>query len=145
MHELKPLSELLPNSDFQLSSAVHSLITPSLNVNQEKMVQFSDCGLCGTTRSDVMSQCTALLSWKSEFRGGSDSGFSSCIAPTYYCRSEYFYSQHPQVQNLIGMECSLNRDEDRVKNKARVISNSLGNWSSQVQSDVRNDQRLSRQ
>src|SRR5882724_6257509 len=28
------------------------------------------------------------------------------------------YSQHPQVQNLIGMEHSLNRGECRVKNKA---------------------------
>jgi len=27
----------------------------------------------------------------------SESGFSSCAAPIYYCRSEYFYSQHPQV------------------------------------------------
>jgi len=38
----------------------------------------------------VMSECTALLSQKSGFRGVSDSGFSSCAAPTYYCRSKYF-------------------------------------------------------
>jgi len=43
----------------------------------------------------VMSECTALLSQKSGFRGVSDSGFSLCAAPTYYCRSEYFYSQCP--------------------------------------------------
>jgi len=38
----------------------------------------------------VTSECTALLSQKSGFRGVLDSGFSSCAAPTYYCRSEYF-------------------------------------------------------
>ena len=37
----------------------------------------------------IMSECTALLGWKSGFRGVSDSGFSLCTAPTYYCRSEY--------------------------------------------------------
>jgi len=72
----------------------------------------------------VKSQCTALLNWKSEFRGGSDSGFSSYAAPTYYFRSEYFNNQCPQVQNLIGTEHSPNRDEHRVNNKAGVISNS---------------------
>src|SRR5882724_9416940 len=71
----------------------------------------------------VTSQCTALLSQKSDVRGGSDSSFSLCAAPTYYCRSEYFYSQCPQVWKSIGMEHSLNRGEPRVKNKARVISN----------------------
>ena len=34
------------------------------------------------------------------FGGVLDSGFSLCTVPTYYCRSEYFYSQHPQVQNI---------------------------------------------
>ena len=38
----------------------------------------------------VTSECTALLSWKSGFRGVLDSGFSSCTVPTYYCRSKYF-------------------------------------------------------
>ena len=38
----------------------------------------------------VTSECTALLGWKSDFGGVSDSGFSSYAAPTYYCRSEYF-------------------------------------------------------
>jgi len=71
----------------------------------------------------VMSECTALLGWKLGFGGVLDSGFSLCTVPTYYCRSEYFYSQHPQVQNLIRTEHSLNRGECRVKNKARVISN----------------------
>jgi len=33
----------------------------------------------------VLSECTALLGWKLGFRGVSDSGFSSCTAPTYYC------------------------------------------------------------
>src|SRR5882724_2395712 len=66
----------------------------------------------------VMSECTALLSQKSGFGGVSESGFSLCAVPTYYCGSEYFYNQHPQVQNLIGTECSLNRSERRVKSKA---------------------------
>jgi len=66
----------------------------------------------------VTSEYTALLSWKSGFRGVSDSGFSLCAAPTYYFGSEYFYSQHPQVWNLIGTEHSLNRSEHRVKNEA---------------------------
>src|SRR5882724_6923511 len=34
------------------------------------------------------------------------------------CRSEYFYNQRPQVQNLIGTEHSLNRSEHRVKREA---------------------------
>src|SRR5882724_11678417 len=38
----------------------------------------------------VMSECTALLSWKSGFGGVLDSSFSSCTVPTYYCRSKYF-------------------------------------------------------
>src|SRR5882724_9005208 len=72
----------------------------------------------------VMSEYTALLSQKSGFRGVSESGFSSCAAPIYYCRSKYFYSQCPQVWNLIGMEHSLNRDEHRVRLKqAKSISN----------------------
>ena len=65
----------------------------------------------------VMSECTALLGQKSGVGGVSDSGFSSCTAPTYYCGSEYFYSQHPQVWNLIGTERSLNRSEDAVAYK----------------------------
>ena len=59
----------------------------------------------------VMSECTALLSQRLGFRGVLDSGFSLCTVPTYYCRSEYFYIQPPQVQNLIGTE-------HRIKNKA---------------------------
>src|SRR5882724_4609821 len=92
----------------------------------------------------VMRQCTALLGWKSDFRGFSDSSFSLCTVPTYYCGSEYFYNQHPQVQNLIGTECSLNRDEHRVIIKLESISNK---WKSEFrsQSDVGSDQRLSRQ
>jgi len=31
------------------------------------------------------------------FRGDSDSGFSSCAAPTYYHASKYFYNQHLDV------------------------------------------------
>src|SRR5882724_1856277 len=54
--------------------------------------------------SYVMSECTALLGQRLGFGGVSDSGFSSCTAPTYYCRSKYFYSQCPQVWNLIGTE-----------------------------------------
>src|SRR5882724_1802173 len=34
------------------------------------------------------------------------------------CGSKYFYNQPPQVSNLIGTECSLNRSECRVKNEA---------------------------
>jgi len=37
----------------------------------------------------VTSECTALLSQKSGIRGVSNSGFSSCAVPTYYCRSKY--------------------------------------------------------
>ena len=66
----------------------------------------------------VTSECTALLGQKSGFGGVLDSGFSSCAGPTYYCGSEYFYSQHPQVWNLTRTEYSLNRGEHRVKNKA---------------------------
>src|SRR5882724_10231210 len=66
----------------------------------------------------VTSECTALLSRKSGVGGVSDSGFSLCTVPTYYCRSEYFYNQCPQVQNLIGTECSLNRSECRFESKA---------------------------
>ena len=62
----------------------------------------------------VMSQCTALLNQESGFGGGSDSGFSLCAEPTYYCASEYFYSQYQQVWKLIGTEHSLNRGEHRV-------------------------------
>ena len=65
----------------------------------------------------VMSECTALLDRRLGYGGVSESGFSLCAAPTY-CRSKYFYSQCPQVWNLIGTECSLNREEHRVKNKA---------------------------
>ena|SRR5882724_612516 len=71
-----------------------------------------------THKYSVTSECTALLSQKLGFRGVLDSGFSSCAAPTYYCGSEYFYNQHPQVRNLIGTEHSLNRSECRVKSKA---------------------------
>ena len=66
----------------------------------------------------VTSECIALLGRKLGFGGVSDSGFSSCTAPTYYCGSKYFYNQHPQVQNLIKTERSLKRSEHRVKSKA---------------------------
>src|SRR5882724_5581578 len=66
----------------------------------------------------VMSECTVLLGWKLGVRGVLDSGFSLCTVPTYYCRSKYFYSQHPQLWNLIRTEHSLNRGEHRAKNKA---------------------------
>ena len=66
----------------------------------------------------VMSEYTALLSQQLGVRGVLDSGFSSCTGPTYYCGSEYFYSQHPQVWNLIRTECSLDRHEHEIKNKA---------------------------
>src|SRR5882724_5419225 len=74
-------------------------------------------GILGT-KIIVTSECTALLSWKLGFGGVSDSGFSLCTVPTYYCGSDYFYNQHPQVQNLIRTEHSLNRSEHRVKSKA---------------------------
>jgi len=70
---------------------------------------------------DVTSQCTALLGQKWDFRGVSDSGFSWCTVPTYYCRSEYSYSQCPQVQMSIRTECSFNREEHRVIFKLRVF------------------------
>ena len=38
----------------------------------------------------VTSECTALLSRRSGYGGVLDSGFCSCAAPTYYCRSKYF-------------------------------------------------------
>src|SRR5882724_1868803 len=102
----------------------------------------------------VTSECTALLSQKLGFRGVWDSGFSLCAVPTYYCGSKYFYSQHPQVWNLIRTEHSLNRGEHRVKNKAKLrvfpifINQSselfpvYRNW---IMSDVGSDQRSSRQ
>ena len=65
----------------------------------------------------VTSECTALLGWKLGVGGDSDSGFSLCTTPTYYCGSKYFYSQCPQVWNLIRTEHSLNR-LSIVKNKA---------------------------
>jgi len=34
-------------------------------------------------RKHVMSECTALLGWRSGFGWVSDSGFSSCATPTY--------------------------------------------------------------
>ena len=39
---------------------------------------------------DVTSECTALLSQRSDYGGVSDSGFSLCFVPTYYCGSKYF-------------------------------------------------------
>src|SRR5882724_13472124 len=73
------------------------------------------------------------------------------------CGSKYFYSQCPQVWNLIGTEHSLNRGECRVKSKAklrvipinlisdfRVIS-SIWKLDYRSQSDVGSDQRSSRQ
>src|SRR5882724_12460703 len=81
-----------------------------------------------------MSECTTLLSWKLGFKGVSDSSFSLCAAPTYYCRSKYFYSRHPQVQNLIRTEhSSLNRDEHRIKSKAKLrVFPIYGNWIMEV-------------
>ena len=70
------------------------------------------------TCEGVTSECTALLGWKLGVGGVLDSGFSLCTVPTYYCGSEYFCSQCPQVQNLIRTEHSLNKGECRVKNKA---------------------------
>ena len=46
-----------------------------------------------TQTMSVRSQCTALLNQKSGFRGVSDSSFSPCAEPTYYCVSKYFYNQ----------------------------------------------------
>src|SRR5882724_10948106 len=71
-----------------------------------------------TCMTRVTSECTSLLSQRLGYGGFLDSGFSSCTAPTYYCRSEYFLNCCPQVQNLIRTECSLNRSKCRVKNKA---------------------------
>src|SRR5882724_12985396 len=68
-----------------------------------------------------MSECTALLGQRLGFRGVSDSGFSSCTMPTSYCRSKYFYRQHPQVWNLIRTEHSLNREELRFNNKLELF------------------------
>ena len=42
------------------------------------------------------------------------------------CGSEYFYNQCPQVPNLIGTECSLNRSEHRVKKKQ--AKSNLNRW-----------------
>jgi len=52
--------------------------------------------------------------------------FSLALHQRYYCGSEYFYSQCPQVWNLIRTECSLNRGEHRVRiKKAKSIPNKL--------------------
>ena len=157
MHKLKPLSETPPKPNFWLSSAVHSLITPSDLVEVSEVHTESQGAILLLRKENrctawqlgqldeslakhiveefmkerayrifirlssnvlsVTSECTALLSWKLGFGGVSDSGFSLCTAPTYYCGSEYFYNQHPQVWNLIGTEHSLNRSEHRVKSK----------------------------
>jgi len=108
----------------------------------------------------VTSECTALLGQRSGFRGVLDSGFSLWAAPTYYCGSEYFHNQCPQVWNLIGTEHSLNRSEHRVflsnqKSDSRGIPS---NWKLEFRGipnrqesdyrswiDVRSDQRSNRQ
>src|SRR5882724_10928141 len=74
--------------------------------------------LTSTLIQIVKSECTALLGRRLGYGGVSDSGFSLCTVPTYYCGSEYFWNCCPQVQNLIGTECSLNRSEHSVKSKA---------------------------
>jgi len=66
----------------------------------------------------VTSECTALLGQKSCFGGFWTVASACALHQTYYCGSEYFYNQCPQVWNLIGTECSLNRSEHRVKSKA---------------------------
>src|SRR5882724_1775315 len=92
----------------------------------------------------VTSEYTALLGQGLGFGGVLDSGFSLCALPTYYCRSKYLFIQCPQVQNLIRTEHSLNREECRVKSKARVIHN-IPKLDYGSQSDVGNNQRPSRQ
>ena len=49
---------------------------------------------------NVTNECTALLGWKSDFRGVSESGFSSCTVPTYYCRSKYFQVIGNQISEV---------------------------------------------
>src|SRR5882724_6701688 len=104
--------------------------------------------MASTSAQTVQPQCYESVNCTTQpevgVQSGLDSGFSSCTVPTYYCRSKYFYSQCPQVWNLIRTECSLNREEHRVKNKARVISNEQKS-DYRSQSDVGNDQRSSRQ
>src|SRR5882724_3319295 len=104
-----------------------------------------------------MSECTALLGWKSVFGVVSDSSFSSVHCANLLFQVQVFLSQHPQVWNLIGTEYSLNRGEHRYRNKAklrvfpinwrldfRVISSIWeSDYGSQI--DVRSHQRLSRQ
>ena len=55
-------------------------------------------------------------------------------ALTYYCTSEYFYNQCPQVQKLIRTEHSLDRYEHRVIIKLECISNNseIGVWESMM-------------
>ena len=97
------------------------LITDIQHVQRkEKIFHEARCLMRIQQWKDFTSECTALLSQKLGVGGVLDSGFSSCAAPTYYCGSKYFYSQHPQVQNLIGTEHSLNRCECRIKNKASL-------------------------
>jgi len=79
----------------------------------------------------VMSECTALLGWKLGVGGVLDSGFNSCTVPTYYFRSKYFYSQHPQVWNLIGTEHSLIERSIELRMKLELFP-IYGNWIMEV-------------
>jgi len=83
-----------------------------------KVVRHMDDSQASWKLLSVTSECTALLSQKSGFRGVSDSGFSLCTAPTYYFRSKYLLVSSHKFGNLIRTEHSLNRSEHRVKNKA---------------------------
>jgi len=60
-----------------------------------------------------MSECTALLGQKSVF-----GGFQTVASAHALCQPTIvglsISSQHPKVQNLIRIECILNRSEHRV-------------------------------
>ena len=66
----------------------------------------------------VTSECTALLGRRSGFGGVQTVASARVLRQPTSCGSKYFYSQCPQVQNLIGTEHSLNRSECRVKKEA---------------------------
>src|SRR5882724_9447142 len=68
--------------------------------------------------SAVTSECTALLGRRSVSEGFQTVASACVLRQPTSCGSEYFYNQRPQVWNLIGTECSLNRGERRVKREA---------------------------
>ena len=73
-----------------------------------------------SVRSDQMLRVSALhyLAGDQVSEGFQILASACALHQPTSCGSKYFYNQCPQVRNLIGTECSLNRSECRVKNEA---------------------------